>query len=128
MNIAVKAGSLMLLFWAIGLAAFFAMQLAFPEMESASFFSTTSLHQAEDIGVIDMFIPSNPFHPLSEGLLPAIVIFSICLGFRHLHHHSRGCGDPHHGALSVTSGLKIEKEYGEIDRKYDYWILGKNVE
>ena len=27
-----------------------------------------------------MFIPYNPFHSLSEGFLPAIVIFCLCLG------------------------------------------------
>ena len=41
--LAVKAGSLLLLFWGIGLAVIFIMPLAFPSVETASFFSTTLL-------------------------------------------------------------------------------------
>ena len=77
-----KVGSVLLLFWVIGLAAFFSVQMAFPCLERASFFSTTELQKTDDItGVIDLFIPYNPFHSLSEGLLPAIVVFCLCLGF-----------------------------------------------
>jgi Na+/H+-dicarboxylate symporter/ABC-type amino acid transport substrate-binding protein len=77
-----KVGSVLLFFWVVGLAAFFSLQMAFPSLERASFFSTTELQKADDItGVIDLFIPYNPFHSLSEGLLPAIVVFCLCLGF-----------------------------------------------
>lgn len=78
----VKVGSVLLLFWVIGLAAFFTVQMAFPSLERASFFSTTELQKTDDItGVIDLFIPYNPFHSLSEGLLPAIVVFCLLPGF-----------------------------------------------
>jgi len=78
----VKVGSVLLLFWVIGLAAFFSVQMAFPCLERASFFSTTELQKTDDItGIVNLFIPYNPFHSLSEGLLPAIVVFCLCLGF-----------------------------------------------
>lgn len=80
-EIVLKAGAVLLAFWVIGLAAFFAMQMAFPQLEKASFFSTSELSQTDDLNIIDMFIPSNPFHSLSDGLLPAIVIFCIFVGF-----------------------------------------------
>ncbi|HWQ19729.1 MAG TPA: cation:dicarboxylase symporter family transporter, partial [Methanotrichaceae archaeon] len=80
-EIALKAGAVLLIFWVIGLGAFFAMQLAFPHMEKASFFSVSELNQSNDLDIIDMFIPYNPFHSLSEGLLPAIVVFCIFVGF-----------------------------------------------
>ena len=80
-KIATKAGMVLALFWAIGIGAFFSLQLAFPNIEKASFFSTQDLAGAGDFNIIDLFIPSNPFRALSEGLIPAIVIFCLCLGF-----------------------------------------------
>ena len=42
-KIATKAGLVLALFWAIGIGAFFSLQLAFPNIEKASFFSTNDL-------------------------------------------------------------------------------------
>ena len=80
-KIATKAGLVLALFWAIGIGAFFSLQLAFPDIEKASFFSTQDLVGADDFNIIDLFIPSNPFRALSEGLIPAIVVFCLFLGF-----------------------------------------------
>jgi proton glutamate symport protein len=80
-NIAAKAGQVLLLFWLVGIWAYFSMQLAFPTIEKAFFFSTQSLVETEDFSVVDLFIPSNPFRSLSDGVLPAIVVFCLCLGF-----------------------------------------------
>ncbi|NTV27928.1 MAG: cation:dicarboxylase symporter family transporter, partial [Methanothrix sp.] len=80
-KIATKAGLVLALFWAIGIGAFFSLQLAFPDIEKASFFSTQDLVRTDDFNIIDLFIPSNPFRALSEGLIPAIVVFCLFLGF-----------------------------------------------
>jgi Na+/H+-dicarboxylate symporter len=75
-----KAGQVLLIFWTIGIAIFFSFQLAFPVLKTASFFSTQDLTNPEALNIIDMFIPYNPFHSLSEGFLPAIVVFCLCMG------------------------------------------------
>lgn len=75
-----KAGQVLLMFWGIGIAIFFSFQFAFPVLKTASFFSTQDLTSPEALSIIDMFIPYNPFHSLSEGFLPAIVVFCLCLG------------------------------------------------
>lgn len=75
-----RAGQVLLVFWVIGIAIFFSFQFVFPVLETASFFSTQDLTGPEDLNIIDLFIPYNPFRSLSEGSLPAIVVFSLCLG------------------------------------------------
>jgi len=80
-HIAAKAGLVLLLFWSIGIGMYFSMQMAFPSIQKAFFFSTQSLAETEDISMVDLFVPSNPFRSLSEGFLPAIVVFCLCLGF-----------------------------------------------
>lgn len=75
-----RAGQVLLMFWGLGIALFFSFQLAFPVLKTASFFSTQDLSTPEELDLIEMFIPYNLFHSLSEGFLPAVVIFCICLG------------------------------------------------
>lgn len=79
-NLIFRAGQVLLMFWAIGIALFFSFQFAFPVLKTASFFSTRDLISSETLDIIDMFIPYNPFRSLSEGFLPAIVIFCLFLG------------------------------------------------
>ena len=79
--IALKAGLVLLLFWIIGVVGFFSFQLAFPPREEASFFSTQDLAGKVDLNLIDQFIPANPFLSLSDGIIPATVLFCLFLGF-----------------------------------------------
>lgn len=80
-QIALKAGLVLLLIWGIGVGIYFSFQMAFPPREAASFFSTQDLAGAADISIVDQFIPSNPFQSLSEGIIPATVLFCLFLGF-----------------------------------------------
>ena len=80
-QIAVKACLILLLFWVICVVGYFSFQLAFPPRMEASFFSTQDLAPKTDINLIDQFIPSNPFLSLSDGIIPATVIFCLFLGF-----------------------------------------------
>jgi Na+/H+-dicarboxylate symporter len=79
--IALKAFLLLLLFWAICVIGYFSFQLAFPPRMEASFFSTQDLSVRTDINLIDQFIPSNPFLSLSDGIIPATVLFCLFFGF-----------------------------------------------
>lgn len=76
-----KAGLVLLLFWVIGVIGFFSFQAAFPPHAEASFYSAESLNEKTDINLIDEFIPSNPFLSLSDGIIPATILFCLFLGF-----------------------------------------------
>ncbi len=79
--IALKACLILLLIWVIGVVGYFSFQLAFPPRAEASFFSTQDLAAKTDLNLIDQFIPSNPFMSLSDGIIPATVLFCLFLGF-----------------------------------------------
>lgn len=76
-----KVALIMLLMWFLGLLVFFVMQFAFPALPNKSFFSTAQLSMPVGEDLIELFIPSNPFRSLSEGLIPAIVFFCLLVGF-----------------------------------------------
>ncbi|MDD1752940.1 MAG: cation:dicarboxylase symporter family transporter, partial [Methanotrichaceae archaeon] len=76
-----KVVSIILLIWFLGIIAFYSMQFAFPNMPNTSFFSISQISTPTPLDLIELFIPSNPFHSLSEGLMPAIVLFCLLFGF-----------------------------------------------
>jgi len=78
--LAIKAGLLLLVFWGIALAVIFLMPLAFPSVETASFFSTSLVKAREEVDFLELFIPSNPFRSLANNVIPASVLFSIAVG------------------------------------------------
>jgi Na+/H+-dicarboxylate symporter/ABC-type amino acid transport substrate-binding protein len=75
-----RVGAVTLLLWALALGAVFLMPLAFPHLESASFFSTTMLEESPPVDFVSLYIPSNPFHSLANSVVPAVVLFSAVLG------------------------------------------------
>jgi Na+/H+-dicarboxylate symporter/ABC-type amino acid transport substrate-binding protein len=79
-NLAFRGGLLLLLLWALSFAVVAVMPLAFPSVETASFFSTTQVAPATQIDFLGLYIPSNPFHSLANNVVPAVVLFSIALG------------------------------------------------
>jgi Na+/H+-dicarboxylate symporter len=79
-SLAFRGGLLLLLLWAISFAVVAVMPLAFPSVETASFFSTTQVAAATQIDFLGLYIPSNPFHSLANNVVPAVVLFSIAMG------------------------------------------------
>jgi Na+/H+-dicarboxylate symporter/ABC-type amino acid transport substrate-binding protein len=75
-----KGGIWLLLLWGIGIVVILAMPLAFPAVETASFFSDSLVEAPEPLNILGMFIPSNPFRAMTDSVIPATVIFSIALG------------------------------------------------
>lgn len=75
-----RVGGLLLLLWAIALAAVFVFPLMFPPMESASFFSTTLVEDPQPFDLVNLYIPSNPFNSMANNVVPAVVVFSIVIG------------------------------------------------
>jgi Na+/H+-dicarboxylate symporter/ABC-type amino acid transport substrate-binding protein len=71
----------LLLFWAIGVVSFVAMQFAYPSIGRVGLFGTRAPSELDQLNPLDLFIPSNPFSSLADGYLPAIVIFCLLLAF-----------------------------------------------
>jgi len=76
----VRVGTLSLVLWALVLGAVMLAPLAFPKVETASFFSNTLVEPRPPFDWVALFIPSNPFHSLANNVVPAVVVFSIILG------------------------------------------------
>lgn len=66
--------------WCIGLFILVVMPLALPDWHTAGFFSRAQLQKPPEINYLDLFIPKNPFASLSNGWVPAIVVFCVCVG------------------------------------------------
>lgn len=78
--LAVRAGGLLLITWVIAFAFIILMQLGFPKWESASFYSDSLVNFPPPPDFLRLYIPSNPFHSMSENLIPAVVIFALSVG------------------------------------------------
>jgi Na+/H+-dicarboxylate symporter/ABC-type amino acid transport substrate-binding protein len=75
-----RVGALTLVLWGLALFAVFLMPLAFPLLETASFFSTTLIEERPPVDFLSLYIPSNPFYSLANSVVPAVVLFSAVLG------------------------------------------------
>lgn len=75
-----RAGLIMLLLWLLAIVMIALMPLSFPVIESASFFSTSSIEPVTPIDYFKLYIPSNPFQSMADGYVPAMVVFSIAMG------------------------------------------------
>jgi Na+/H+-dicarboxylate symporter len=79
-TLGLRAGAVLIGLWCLALVFTFLIPLAFPPVETASFFSTTLVEQRRPFNLVDLFIPSNPFYALSNNVVPAVVLFSIFFG------------------------------------------------
>src|SRR5262245_28081561 len=79
-TLAVRVGTLLVISWGLAFLVILLMPLAFPSWVSASFFSTSLIEKQEEINLLTLFIPSNPFFSLSNNFVPAVVIFSVAVG------------------------------------------------
>jgi Na+/H+-dicarboxylate symporter len=79
-TLGIRAGAVLLGLWCVALIFTFLIPLAFPAVETASFFSTTLVEQRRPFNFVDLFIPSNPFYSLANNVVPAVVLFSVFLG------------------------------------------------
>ena len=79
-KLGIRAGAVLVVLWAIALTYAFLIPFAFPEVESAMFFSTSLVEQRPPFNFLDLYIPSNPFHSLANNIVPAVVLFSVVVG------------------------------------------------
>jgi Na+/H+-dicarboxylate symporter/ABC-type amino acid transport substrate-binding protein len=79
-TLGLRAGVVLIGLWCLALVFTFLIPLAFPGVETASFFSTTLVERRPAFNFVDLFIPSNPFYALSNNVVPAVVLFFIFVG------------------------------------------------
>jgi Na+/H+-dicarboxylate symporter len=79
-TLGLRAGAVLIGLWCFALVFTFLIPLAFPSIETASFFSAALVEQRRPFNFVDLFIPSNPFYALSNNVVPAVVLFSVFLG------------------------------------------------
>ena len=79
-RLGVRAGAVLVALWIVGLTFAMIVPLTFPNMETATFFSTTLLERRPPFDFVDLYIPANPFYSLANNVVPAVVLFSIVLG------------------------------------------------
>nr|MDJ0681917.1 cation:dicarboxylase symporter family transporter [Xenococcaceae cyanobacterium MO_167.B52] len=79
-RLAGKAILVLLGLWAIAIITVLLIPLAFPQLVSASFFSTSLIDPPKKFDFLGLFIPANPFNSLADNEVPAVVIFCILVG------------------------------------------------
>ncbi len=79
-RLARNGGRVLLLLWGIVLIVIIAIPLSFPDWPSASFFSESLAQEASPPDFLRLYIPSNPFFSLANGIVPAVVVFAILMG------------------------------------------------
>ncbi len=65
---------------AIVLVFIFLSPIAFPDWVTAEFYSVETVKVSKEFNLVDLFIPSNPFHSFANALIPSVVTFSIFMG------------------------------------------------
>ena len=75
-----RAGAVLAALWCIGLGFAFLIPLAFPNVQTAAFFSTSLVEQRPPFDFVALYIPSNPFNSLANNIVPAVVLFSVVVG------------------------------------------------
>lgn len=78
--VARQGGMILLLLWAVGLGVVICFSLAFPNWQTASFFSTTLVEPPRSFDFVELFIPANLFRSAADNVVPAVVLFSIAVG------------------------------------------------
>jgi Na+/H+-dicarboxylate symporter/ABC-type amino acid transport substrate-binding protein len=78
--IAVKGGIITLLFWSIAIFFVLLLPVTFPEWDSSGFYSRDVITTPPPINSLGLYISSNPFNAMAESLVPAVVLFCVCVG------------------------------------------------
>jgi Na+/H+-dicarboxylate symporter/ABC-type amino acid transport substrate-binding protein len=78
--ITLKGGFITLTFWAIAIFFVLLMPTTFPEWKASKFFSKSLIETPQQVSFIKLYLTDNPFNAMAEGLVPAVVLFCICIG------------------------------------------------
>lgn len=76
--------------FAITKVSIFIIPLAFPPIARIRKFASIQSDHTSDLGLINAFIPENPFKSFADGTVPAVVVFSIFFAIALLSVKNRG--------------------------------------
>jgi len=79
-DIGIKAVKIILFIWLAVMLTLLLLPLAYPDWETAGFFSTSMVEESVRLNFVDLYIPSNIFASLSNAIVPAVVLFSLLMG------------------------------------------------
>ncbi|MDH3993710.1 MAG: dicarboxylate/amino acid:cation symporter, partial [Gammaproteobacteria bacterium] len=79
-RLAVRGILVLFAIWGLALVIIFVAPLAFPDLDSASFFGSPQAHDLQQPDLFELYLPANIFYSLSNNLVPAVVFFSILVG------------------------------------------------
>ena len=79
-RLAIRGTAVLLTIWLLALVMIFIAALAFPDLDTASFFGSTVSPAPRGGDLLDLYLPANVFYSLSHNMVPAVVFFSILLG------------------------------------------------
>ena len=80
-RLATRGLPVILMFWIVILAVYLLVTTTFPPRTAATFYDPNRFPGAPTQAFDWMsYIPSNPFASLADGMVPAVVIFSLCVG------------------------------------------------
>ena len=80
-RLATRGLPVILLFWIVIIAVYLLVTTTFPPRTAATFYDPNRFPGAATPSFDWMsYIPSNPFASLADGMVPAVVIFSLCVG------------------------------------------------
>ena len=88
-TLAIRGSLLLLLFWFISAVIIFAMPLAFPQWQDASFYSSNITQNFQPFNPIEIYIPKNPFNAMANSTVPAVVLFCITVGVALIGHKDK---------------------------------------
>ena len=66
--------------WGVGLFTVAVVPQSFPAWKAGAFFSTVLTEPPPQVDFLALFIPANVFASLANSMVPAVVVFCICLG------------------------------------------------
>ncbi len=79
-RLAIRGTAVLLTIWLLALVMIFVAALAFPDLDTASFFGSAVSPAPREGDLLELYLPANVFYSLSHNMVPAVVFFSILLG------------------------------------------------
>jgi Na+/H+-dicarboxylate symporter len=79
-KIAVTGGSILLMLWTASVALVMILPISYPDWPARSLFQQSSIVAGTPPDFLQLYIPSNPFFSLANGIVPAVVVFSVMVG------------------------------------------------
>jgi len=79
-SIGVRAVKVILLIWMAVMLTLLLLPFAYPNWETAGFFSTSLVTESVKFNFLDLYIPANIFSSLAQTIMPAVVLFSLLMG------------------------------------------------